>query len=136
MKKRQSVVEWLVRWVDSQYPDREFSRPDARIRSFNDLPRGYLPSIDKLIWNWWVEQFNKSLTANAFGFPDGNRGKTVVRQEELPWDDFSRVMIGKLQMVKADREAVRCDVQAWAKVNQPGLDIDITMQHLLKAAGF
>jgi len=134
-RRQQSLKAWLLAWVEAEYPQAEFSRPDARERSFNAVPRGYLPSMDKLLRDWWVKSFNTYLARAGFGFPEAEAGVLVVRQLELPWDEERALLVGKLRLVREDRDAVQDDLEAWAAINAPGMDIEATMHELLAAAG-
>lgn len=132
----QSLSSWIVQWVELHYPDEsEFNRPDARVGCFNDLPRRFMPSLDRLVWLWFMKSFNNSLTKSGFAFPSGSRGKEVVRQYDLPWDEFRELLVGKLVLSRRDQERVKNDLREWAERNVPTLDVDRAFHELLQAAG-
>jgi hypothetical protein len=135
MARRDPLKDWLVDWVNQEYPSATFSRPDARVRAFRAMPHGHVPSVDKLIWSWFVGRFNDILGAADFVFPDGRAGKQVARQPMLPWDQESLVLIQQLRMAKVDITAVRERLARWAAANDPTMDVDVTMKQLMKAAG-
>lgn len=135
MSRRRPLKEWLLEWIDAEYPDASFSRPDAVQRSFQAVPRGYMPSMDRLQLQWWVKTVNSILGRAGFGFPEGEAGAEIVRQLALPWAQEQALLVGRLVMAKEDIDAVRADLQAWADENNPSMDIDGTMYDLKLAAG-
>jgi hypothetical protein len=135
MAKRTPLNDWLIAWIDQHYPQRTFSRPDARIQAYKALPFGHVPSVDKLIWAWFTKRFNDVLSGADFAFPDGHSGKQIVRQDMLPWDEESKILIGQLRMAGTDIDAVKARLARWAEVNDPGMDIERTMSMLKAAAG-
>lgn len=135
MAQREPLKDWLVKWINQEYPQATFSRPDARIRAFRAMPHGHVPSIDKLVWSWFVGRFNDILDAADFVFPDGSRGKEVARQDMLPWDQESKILIDQLRLAKTDIRAVKERLARWAAAKDPTMNVDQTMADLMKAAG-
>ncbi len=135
MSRRKPLKEWLLEWIDAEYPAASFNRPDALQRSYQAVPRGYLPSVDKLIHQWWTKTVNSILSRAGFGFPEGEQGDAIVRQLELPWAQEQALLVGRLVMAKEDIDAVRADLETWATMNNPSMNIDATMADLKMAAG-
>jgi hypothetical protein len=136
MPQRDPLNDWLVKWVDREYPSAAtFSRPDARLRAFKAMPHGHVPSIDKLVWGWFVKRFNDILDGADFAFPDGRAGKTIARQEMLPWDQESKILVDQLRLAKTDIAAVKERLARWAAAKEPSMDVDAKMGELLRAAG-
>jgi hypothetical protein len=129
---------WIIEQIGKLYPTSthgyEFDRDEARQRLFKMLPYEFVLAADPTR-EWWFKVFNRSLSTNGYGFPDGSRGTTVVRIWMLPWDEFRALMIGKFCLVKNDRARIRRDTEEWAQRNNPALDVDAAMQGFARAAG-
>lgn len=133
----QTLTEWLRDFIGQHHAPAPFDLTDARAHAYNLLPRGFIPSLDSLVSDWWTETFRKRMQQLGYGLTESNStGLTVVDPVQLSFDDLWGMCVRRLRLSKDDIDAVRVDLEAWAIKNNPALNVDATMDALLAAAGF